>query len=239
MYCKVPFDQPITMNIAAPVRIARPSAGGPPPLGWRIAWWTPPALAVLLAVATESAALRGGAFLFGLPFPGAESAPAAATAWLSLLMMTGAAAVLSGYGCLLLAMRADRFGTSAQRERAGLVGGATVLILWAWGGIAAHRFGASEAVLGWLIGAHLPTLALGYGLLGSGVARMPNRRAGMAVLAGFPVLSLLAQLLYLPGHETREAALGFTLHSGLIVVCVAVRLAIWTAYDDGPSPGTV
>ncbi len=220
------------MDAVAPIPNATESPTGPTSPAWRLALWGPPALLGVLVVAVEIASRAGLAFPFGVAFLRGESARDFANAWLCLLTMTGVSAVLSGYGCLMLAASNGPAGAAVHRPLAGLVGSALVIALLAWSATAGDRFGDGESVLGWTIGAHLPTLTLCYGLLGSGVAHVPNRRAGMVMLLAFPVFSLSAQLLYLPGEDTRAAALGFILNSGLIALAVAARLAIWLRYED-------
>jgi hypothetical protein len=220
------------MNPSAPIptTIAAPSASEP--LAWLIAIWLPPVIVLTTIIVMAIRDWMGVPFLFGITYPGTEPDGQSVCAWLNLLTMTGVSVVLSWYGCLLLRAKHFFADPSGERTLAALVATGMVIALIAWAFQASDRSRDGELVVAWTIGAHAPTLAIVYSLLGYGVVRLPNQRLGFAILAGVPVLVLLAQTLYLPGESERAAALGFILNSALIALAVGVRLAIWFQEDE-------
>jgi hypothetical protein len=230
MYCKVLVNGRRARHPVSLVPLNPPLSPAPARRAWRLAWWAPAAAVGLLIAVTETAAPAARVFPVGLSIRSGTPDRESALAGWSCVAMTGAALILSGYGCLMLAARGP--AGAARRQTAGLFGGALVVVLWSWTVFAAARAGCGEDVLAWLVGAHLPTLALSYGLLAWGVTRLPSVRAGQALLIAFAALVGLVQLAYLPGENARQAAVGFTLHSGLIVACIAARLAIWLRCED-------
>lgn len=220
------------MNPSAPIptTIAAPSACES--LAWLIAIWLPPVIVLAAIIGMAITDWMGVPFPFGITYPGTEPDGQSVCAWLNLLTMTGVSVVLSWYGCLLLRAKHVFADPSGERTLAALVATGMVIALIAWAFQASDRSRDGELVVAWTIGAHAPTLAIVYSLLGYGVVRLPNQRLGFAILAGVPVLVLLAQTLYLPGESERAAALGFILNSALIALAIGVRLAIWFQEDE-------
>lgn len=210
-------------------------ADSAPGIGRQVALGVPPVLIGLIIIAAEIADRAGVGFPFGLSFPRAESARDSADAWLCLVTLSGAGVVLSWYGWLIVGTQPRRDKAGGHRAAAPLLAIGTVVGMSLWAFSAGERFGRSETVVAWTIGAHLPALAFCYGLLGQGLARLPDRRLAVAVLAGMPLLLTTAQLLYVPGGDDRAAALGFIVNSALIAVAIAVRLAIWLRHEEPAS----